>query len=596
MSNIERKVKDCDRITKLLEENIDQAIERKRITGLVPNGYVCNLDSGVLIEGKEPEQITTTPIWVEALSRDGDGENWGRYVAWKDPDGTLHQEAIGAGRFHSKGNELAQDFADRGLSIVPRKETKLLQYLAAFNINKRMKSATATGWLGEAFVLPAQTINAPDTDQIVYQPVEYHAAADAIYSQGTPQEWRDKVTRPIASSPMARFAVAASLSAPLRYRANVESGGFHFYGQTSQGKTTTLQAAASVWGNAADPNISGGHDVFLQRWNATKNGLEGVASGFNDLPLIIDEVNEADSREFGRIIYQLMAGTGKARAIKSGAGRKRRHWRVTVLSAGELSVSQFMHTTGVKVMGGQLVRLIDIPAYGLFDDKDTVDRIKRSCGEYFGTAGPEFLRRFIAEGMEDALGNDQLEKLADSIGQADTTEQCRVRWKIALVALAGEAAITLDVLPWERGSVLESCREVYRRWLSSGQGCDDAMRGIGNVKEFIQAHGDAHFARLDGNDKMTIRDRAGWRGDDVYHFTPKAFDQACGGVQPPAVKVALRERKLLITTDEVDRIRNRITADGQRQIVVSVKAAILSCDDWPVAEGDGTVAGQQENA
>ncbi len=290
-----------------------------------------------------------------------------------------------------------------------------------------------------------------------------------------------------------------------------------------------------------------------------------------------------------------MAGTGKARAIKSGAGRERRYWRVTVLSAGELSVGQFMHATGIKVMGGQLVRLIDIPAYGLFDDKDTVDRIKRACGEYFGTVGPEFLRRFIDEGMEDALENDQLEKLADSIGQAETTEQCRVRWKIALVALAGEAAITLGVLPWKGESVLESCREVYRRWLRSGEGCDDATRGIVNIKEFIQAHGDARFARLDGGDRTTIRDRAGWKDEEVYHFTPKAFDQACGGVQPLAVKVALRERKLLITTDEVDRIRNRITADGQRQIVVSIKAAILSCDDCPVPKVDGTGAGQQEN-
>ncbi len=594
MSSIERKVKDCDRIAKLVEEIIDPAIERKRISDLVPNGYVCNLDSGVFIEGDEHEQITTTPIWVEALSRDGEGENWGRYVAWKDPDGTLHQEAIGAGRFHSKGNELAQDFADRGLSIVPRKEIKLLQYLAAFNISKRMKSATATGWLGEAFILPAQTINAPDTDRIVYQPIEYQAAANAIYSQGTPQEWQDKVARPIAPSPLARFAVAASLSAPLRYRANVESGGFHFYGQTSRGKTTVLQAAASVWGNAADPNIVGGHRACIQRWNATKNGLEGVASSFNDLPLIIDEVNEADSREFGRTIYQLMAGTGKARAIKSGAGRERRHWRVTVLSAGELSVDQFIHAAGIKVMGGQLVRLVDIPAYGLFDDKDTVDRIKRACGEYFGAVGPEFLRRFIDEGMGDALENDQLEKLADSIGQAETTEQCRVRWKIALVALAGEAAITLGVLPWKGESVLESCREVYRRWLRSGEGCDDATRGIVNIKEFIQAHGDSRFSQVAGNDKTTIRDRAGWKDDDVYHFTPKAFDQACGGVQPYAVKEALKDRKLAIFSDEEDRLRNRITVDGQRPTVVSVKAEILSWD-CPVTEDDGTGAGQQEN-
>jgi uncharacterized protein (DUF927 family) len=47
-----------------------------------------------------------------------------------------------------------------------------------------------------------------------------------------------------------------------------DSGGFHLRGASSSGKTTALNAAASVWG---DP------DNYTRLWRSTVNGLEGLA-------------------------------------------------------------------------------------------------------------------------------------------------------------------------------------------------------------------------------------------------------------------------------------------------------------------------------
>ncbi|MFZ3328928.1 MAG: DUF927 domain-containing protein [Methylocella sp.] len=53
--------------------------------------------------------------------------------------------------------------------------------------------------------------------------------------------------------------------------AGQEGGGINIFGQSSKGKTTILQAAASVWGRGASPG-------YVQAWRATANGLEGLGA------------------------------------------------------------------------------------------------------------------------------------------------------------------------------------------------------------------------------------------------------------------------------------------------------------------------------
>jgi putative DNA primase/helicase len=64
------------------------------------------------------------------------------------------------------------------------------------------------------------------------------------------------------------FAVACAFAGPLLRPAGVESGGFHYRGDSSSGKTTALKVAASVYGGAG----------YLQRWRTTDNALEAIAA------------------------------------------------------------------------------------------------------------------------------------------------------------------------------------------------------------------------------------------------------------------------------------------------------------------------------
>lgn len=543
----------------------------------IPKGYVCEEDGVFQTTTDDAVQLTFKPLWVEALSRDGARENWGRLICWQDHDGEYHERAVKAGRLHTQGSELAQELADAGLSIVPGKEKHLLCYLAAFQPETRMVAATSTGWFNDVFVLPKQIIGDAKGDRIVFQPPAYHAAADAIYAKGTLEEWQEYVAKPSAKNALLRFAIASALAAPLRYHAGIEAGGSHFYGQTSWGKTTLLQVAGSVFGNSADPAQVGGDNAYLRRWNMTSNAMEGIAEAYSDLPLIIDEIGEGDEHSFGKAIYRFMGGTGRERLDRTGAARKHRSWRGWLLSAGEIPVSQHIEASGQKARGGQLVRLIDIPVDSIFDDAASADRMKEACANHFGTAGPAFIENLITdlESLPQALRS--LDEIAEKIGEARSVEEKRVRKRFALSAVAGEMAVTASILPWKKGAALEACHHTYGLWKQDNAVVSEANRGIANIRNFIFKHGSSRFERESEPSQIEriIYNRAGWYRDGMYHFTPEAFREACGGVLAKVVKKALDQAGLLHTSDTPGRLRSSIRVDGTQTHVASVRESIL---------------------
>lgn len=67
------------------------------------------------------------------------------------------------------------------------------------------------------------------------------------------------------------LSLSAAFTAPLLKLAKLQEvggAGLHLMGDSSRGKTTALQVAASVWGAP----------TFMRTWRATTNGLEAIAA------------------------------------------------------------------------------------------------------------------------------------------------------------------------------------------------------------------------------------------------------------------------------------------------------------------------------
>jgi putative DNA primase/helicase len=576
----------------------------------VPKSFLLN-ESGLYKRSAEPDgepSKISGPIWIEAIACDLQKTGWGAVTKWIDRDGELHEQAISCGRFHEKGTMLAQDLAGQGLLIVPGLEARLIAYLASFDCAKRLQSSDRLGWLDTTdgaliYITPRNVISNAETDRVIFQPERFSPTSHTMISSGTLDDWQTHVVNPCQPHPYLIFALCVPFSGPLLKAARLDSGGFHLYGRSSHGKTTAAQVSASVWGCGADP--ADAPDLsFIRRWNATANAIEGLAAAHNDNLLVLDELGTCAARDFGKVVYDLAGGQGKAAMDASRNLKKPRSWRITFLSTGELSGKQKIEEDGTKARAGQLLRMLDIPISdgAMVADADAstnIDRLKRSCSQYYGTAGSEFVKRLIAQ-FPDAsrLKAHITETLESAILDLSVSgispEQSRALKRFALVRVAGLLAMQFGILNISVETIEQAVAAMVRLWLADSAALSDVDRGLEAVRQYILKYRESRFTLLRDAEKSvkhSLQQRAGWLDDfddgtedrPRYLLLPQAFQEACAGFDADVIARELLRRGLLHRNNGSDRLRSMVKVPGtaDRLSVYAVKAKVLNFDAQP---------------
>jgi uncharacterized protein (DUF927 family) len=274
------------------------------------------------------------------------------------------------------------------------------------HVAARLRAVTSTGWFGSTFILPDGAVGVAALDeQFILQTA--HVVDHAYNIRGSLIEWQHNIARFAVGNSRLALAISAAFAACLVGPCGAESGGIHFRGRSSVGKTTALNVAGSVWG--------GGDRGFIRSWRATANGLEATAAAHSDGLLCLDEISQLGGREVGEIAYMLANGQGKARASRETALRKRQVWRLLFLSTGEIGLADKIaeDLRGRRQTAGQQVRVIDLPSdigkHGLFDHlhgfKNAAvfaDHLRGACALYYGTACREFIAAIAPELDETA--------------------------------------------------------------------------------------------------------------------------------------------------------------------------------------------------
>jgi uncharacterized protein (DUF927 family) len=319
--------------------------------------------------------------------------------------------------------------------------------------------------------------------------------------------------------------------------ANLESGGFHFYGHSSRGKTTSAQVAASVFGCGADP-AENAEKSYIQRWNSTVNALEGLAAAHNHGLMVLDELHTCESREFGKVIYNLFGGKGKSRMNKDLELKQSRVWQLLLLSTGEKSTQAHMEETKQHVYAGQKVRLMDIPtgdniiieSNGRPKDIFTRD-LKKACSKYYGTAVPKFIewltKRFDNFHVASSVVEDRLNLITASlIGEKVEPEHRRAIQRLALVQLAGEFAGDAAILKYEKSEISKSIQMIRKAWCTEELNLPEYVQGAIKVQEFTIKN----VSRFMGcYDEYAPRDLIGFKEGNSYMYSPQGFFGACSG-------------------------------------------------------------------
>jgi putative DNA primase/helicase len=255
-----------------------------------------------------------------------------------------------------------------GLRISSAARPHLQTYLENCSVKERVRCVDRVGWYSAAYVLPDTTLGEVGEERLVLQTLDRNS--EGYRQAGTLEGWGTEIASRCVGNSRLLVAASTGFAAPLLEPLGEESGGLHFRGESSEGKTTALLIAATVWGEPGR----------LERWRATANSLEGVALAHNDNLLCLDELKELDPREAGGVAYMLANGAGKRRGQAYGGTRPRLTWRLLFLSTGETSLEQHIAEVGQRIQAGQEVRLVDVPAdagvgLGLFEDLHGAHRV-----------------------------------------------------------------------------------------------------------------------------------------------------------------------------------------------------------------------------
>ena len=233
-----------------------------------------------------------------------------------------------------------------------------------------------------------------------------------ISAAGTLEGWKVSVAAKADNNPLPMVAIGTMLASPaiplLPAGAELNTV-LHLIGETSHGKTTTLQLGASVWGKGAKTDVEGS---FLNTWRSTSNGVEALLMAGHQIGCCLDELKTLDQRAASSVAYDIAGGRRKARLNADGSARKAEAWSLFALSSGEAKLEEHANPASWRrrepTDAGAGARFIDIPADQIFvdlhgrpDAKAFVETLGAAAMTDYGSAGPVFVEWLLAN-LDDA--------------------------------------------------------------------------------------------------------------------------------------------------------------------------------------------------
>jgi hypothetical protein len=302
---------------------------------------------------------------------------------------------------------------------------------------------------------------------------------------GCLRDWQQYVAKPARKSSPLSVSISAALAAPLLRRLNMDSFAINWFGHTSEGKTLALKVAASVAGL-----FGPGGD--LPSWADSIPGFEGQAMGHRDCVLPLDETADGEKEmPLDKRARALAFGIGRNRPRKLSAtyekthGLKGREYRVIVLSSSERALTEVAIKAGSRRLGGEEVRLTDVPASepgsaGVFDGniehddgltllettKVLADQLAAAAMKYQGHAFPAFLSELTGAKDWETKARAYKEQFEAKVETPNLTAMYRIRSNFAIIWAAGALAIDYGVLPWKKSRLRKAVEKCLRRALS----------------------------------------------------------------------------------------------------------------------------------
>ena len=486
--------------------NPDRWVERYD----APSGNVFIISDTLQVEIGDKAPITLcSRLEVVSEGCDKHGRGRCRLVRFTDTFGNSRERVIMLSDLVTNQGKVLASLVDEGLTLYrPNAQggnNQVTEFINTYPVEKFFTTVDAYGWveLGKSFIVPSATVGGTNGSDIVFNGDEEGAPK---YGQGgTLEQWQKTIGQNAKHSSRVAFAVCMAFASPLIKFTNEPSGGFHLVGASSTGKTTAIRAGVSVWAQVLE---DGGE--LKTSWNATANGLEGLAKNHSDLPLFLDELGQGENGKLNieQVLYMLGNGSGKGRMNRDSKLRAKNEWRLFFMSAGELSAREMMERQKKDIATGADVRMATIEAcpeggHGVFETlpkgvsaRALAESFSEYGARYYGTAGVDFMRAFIDDisqrGGVKAMKAHIAEKMKEWVeahAKNCNPQIQRVAKRFALVAVAGELATEYDVLPWAIGEASQFASMCFKSFIEGFETTEDRqLRLCRELIDFVVAY------------------------------------------------------------------------------------------------------------
>lgn len=363
---------------------------------------------------------------------------------------------------------------------------------------------------------------------------------------GTLPDWVAGMASARAASPAFRCVLAASFASPLVALLGVQTFIVYLWGRSRSGKTPTLKAAGSVWGDPTE-----GSDSYFRTFADTPKSIVRAAALFHDIPVIIDELQskgapggQASKRQIVEdLLYSLSLGHERGALNSDRSMMRAGSWRSLTIATGEIPI------VGGSTQQGAANRTLELNAEP-FSDVRAAQEMHRLVSAQHGTAGRAFveaLRRNPAEfyARQFAQVRDAVSSIACGHPQADN---------IALLAFADALAEFYVFAP---GSDWQGCLDgaltmaVWALGNATGsEGGDTDLKAIQFLAEWLVGNR-IHFDDYCENDRLerwgAVEDKTCATGYLWYVFS-SVLDRALAGANYDRAKTLRRmeEEGLLV--------------------------------------------------
>lgn len=451
---------------------------RKRIGGFTyaPNCIIT------YTKKDNTEDVMAGHIWIDSRIQDIATGETSYLVGGLSATGKSFSMHLSAEKLRNP-SALAAALAPKGVHVLkPALGAELMfEYIkeqAQVNPDKApLELVSKIGWYTpEMFYDGQHAFVHEDTDLsgFYFEPIQKTRVA----SNGSLEDWKAHVLPLLWDNDVLLTAtLLAALSPCLPMFKTLGTRLINWHGQKGTGKTLTLQVAATLFGNGADPatNASQSAPAFVGKFKATANAVELLFTEIAPFSCLLDEVTESKSIvEIVSIIYLAASGMGKKRMRSDLSAATDNTWLLTIQTTSENSIAETALLNNRPLNGGEEDRAIDIninqlgiiSKLGEFASfKEAAGHLKLACAQYYGTAGPAIIQSCInnAERCQEWVEMlDEVENELAPHGCGDAER--RVVRHFAAAVIVGCIGIDAGVFPEDTDHIVNSVKRVIQVW------------------------------------------------------------------------------------------------------------------------------------